>query len=301
MDGARAGRRGSAGGGHGWPACSPPLSCSRPCSFPRPPRAPPPPRCRSQWRRRPLGPGRRCAGTPSRPDGIVHAGAHCACQVADRLDPPEHAAPAAFSAVIHPIRTARALASFEAEPPRGRRGPDRTEAAVAAAPRADRDRRPASRSVHARVPCRSVPAAVLRSPSSGRGRPHRIRRLVPPRRSRRPRAAARSRPPPGPAGGAGAARPRGRRRLPGAGRGARPGARAGPAQRRGGPPGRAGRPASRPGSARTRRSGSTTRASPRRAPTGAEAPSRRAWACRSASRPPASGRRASRPRAAPWR
>jgi hypothetical protein len=28
------------------------------------------------------------AGTPSRPDGIVHAGAHCACHVADRLTPP---------------------------------------------------------------------------------------------------------------------------------------------------------------------------------------------------------------------
>lgn len=57
------------------------------------------------------------AGTPSRPDGIVHAGAHCACHVADRLTPPQPAAPASFSAVAHPIRTARALASFEAEPP----------------------------------------------------------------------------------------------------------------------------------------------------------------------------------------
>ena len=57
------------------------------------------------------------AGTPSRPDGIVHAGTHCACHAADRLTPPEPAAPASSSAVAHPIRTARALASFEAEPP----------------------------------------------------------------------------------------------------------------------------------------------------------------------------------------
>lgn len=57
------------------------------------------------------------AGTPPRPDGIVHAGAHCTCHAADRLDPPRHTAPAAFSAVAHPIQAARALASVEAEPP----------------------------------------------------------------------------------------------------------------------------------------------------------------------------------------
>lgn len=56
-------------------------------------------------------------GTPSRPHGIVHAGSHCACQVADRLSPPEQTAPAILSAVVHPTRTARALASLEAEPP----------------------------------------------------------------------------------------------------------------------------------------------------------------------------------------
>ena len=57
------------------------------------------------------------AGIPSRPDGIVHAGAHCACHVADRPDPPRYTAPTASGAVAHPIRTARALASREAEPP----------------------------------------------------------------------------------------------------------------------------------------------------------------------------------------
>ncbi|MBX6741099.1 MAG: hypothetical protein IRY87_03510 [Acetobacteraceae bacterium] len=56
-------------------------------------------------------------GTPSRPDGIVHLGAHCACQLADRLTPPEPVAPATFGAVVHPTLTAHALASLEAEPP----------------------------------------------------------------------------------------------------------------------------------------------------------------------------------------
>lgn len=55
--------------------------------------------------------------SPSRPHGIVHAGSHCACQMADRLAPPEQTAPAILSAVVHPTRTARALASLEAEPP----------------------------------------------------------------------------------------------------------------------------------------------------------------------------------------
>jgi hypothetical protein len=54
---------------------------------------------------------------PSRPDGSLHAGAHCACQIADRLQPPEQAAPASSSAVVHPLRTAHALASLAAEPP----------------------------------------------------------------------------------------------------------------------------------------------------------------------------------------
>jgi hypothetical protein len=57
------------------------------------------------------------AGRPSCPDGIVHAGSHCTCHVADRLNPPQPAAPASFSALAHPVRRARALASFEAEPP----------------------------------------------------------------------------------------------------------------------------------------------------------------------------------------
>jgi hypothetical protein len=57
------------------------------------------------------------AGTPPRPDGTVHVGAHCACHMADRLDPPEHAAPAVLGAVVHPDRTAPALASRGAKPP----------------------------------------------------------------------------------------------------------------------------------------------------------------------------------------
>jgi hypothetical protein len=54
---------------------------------------------------------------PSRLDGVLHAGAHCHCQIADRLQPSEYALPAAFGAMVHPIRTAQALASREAEPP----------------------------------------------------------------------------------------------------------------------------------------------------------------------------------------
>jgi len=55
--------------------------------------------------------------SPSRPHGVIHAGSHCACQVADRLAPPEQTAPAILSAVVYPTRMARALASLEAEPP----------------------------------------------------------------------------------------------------------------------------------------------------------------------------------------
>lgn len=57
------------------------------------------------------------AGIPARQDGIVHAGAHCSCHMTDRLDPPGHAAPAAFGAVAHPERAAREFASRGAEPP----------------------------------------------------------------------------------------------------------------------------------------------------------------------------------------
>lgn len=57
------------------------------------------------------------AGTPPRPDGTVHVGTHCACHMAGRSDPPDHAAPAVLGAVVHPDRTARALASRGAEPP----------------------------------------------------------------------------------------------------------------------------------------------------------------------------------------
>ncbi|WP_431269262.1 hypothetical protein [Dankookia sp. P2] len=56
-------------------------------------------------------------GTPSRPDGIVHAGTHCACQVADRLTPPQPWAPTALIVVGHPAFAAYARASLEAKPP----------------------------------------------------------------------------------------------------------------------------------------------------------------------------------------
>lgn len=56
-------------------------------------------------------------GAPSRPHGIAHAGSHCACQVADRLTPPQPVAPIAFITVGRPAFTAHAVASFEAEPP----------------------------------------------------------------------------------------------------------------------------------------------------------------------------------------
>ncbi|WP_149536662.1 hypothetical protein [Siccirubricoccus phaeus] len=56
-------------------------------------------------------------GTPSRPHGIVHAGSHCACQVADRLVPPQPVAPTTRIAVSHPAFTDHAHASLAVEPP----------------------------------------------------------------------------------------------------------------------------------------------------------------------------------------
>ncbi|MCO6416120.1 hypothetical protein JYK14_08065 [Siccirubricoccus sp. KC 17139] len=56
-------------------------------------------------------------GTPSRPHGLVHAGSHCACQLADRLTPPPPVGPPAFSMVVHPAFAEHAHASLEAEPP----------------------------------------------------------------------------------------------------------------------------------------------------------------------------------------
>ncbi|SDD94955.1 hypothetical protein [Belnapia rosea] len=56
-------------------------------------------------------------GTPSRPHGILHSGAHCACQLADHLAPPLAVAPTAFIIVGHPAYTTRTRASLEAPPP----------------------------------------------------------------------------------------------------------------------------------------------------------------------------------------
>ena len=55
--------------------------------------------------------------TPSRPHSLVHAGTHCACQLADRLTPPEPIAPTTVGVVVHPATRAHARASLEAEPP----------------------------------------------------------------------------------------------------------------------------------------------------------------------------------------
>ncbi|MCB4825515.1 hypothetical protein [Roseicella aerolata] len=54
---------------------------------------------------------------PSRPHGIVHAGSHCACQVADRLTPPLPVGPTVVITVGRPAFTDHAHASLEAEPP----------------------------------------------------------------------------------------------------------------------------------------------------------------------------------------
>ena len=55
-------------------------------------------------------------GTPSRPHGIAHAGTHCACQVADRLTPPQPIGPSVFITVDRPAFAYHAHASLEAEP-----------------------------------------------------------------------------------------------------------------------------------------------------------------------------------------
>ena len=56
-------------------------------------------------------------GTPARPHGILHAGSHCACQLADRLTPPPPIRPGALLAMRQAAVAAPAYASFEAEPP----------------------------------------------------------------------------------------------------------------------------------------------------------------------------------------
>jgi hypothetical protein len=56
-------------------------------------------------------------GTPSRPHGFVHAGSHCACQLADRLAPLQPIGPAVVITMGRPAFTDHARASLEAEPP----------------------------------------------------------------------------------------------------------------------------------------------------------------------------------------
>jgi hypothetical protein len=57
-------------------------------------------------------------GTPSRPHGILHAGAHCACQLADRLAPPALLRPRLVPIPGQAMVAAdHARASHEAEPP----------------------------------------------------------------------------------------------------------------------------------------------------------------------------------------
>lgn len=59
------------------------------------------------------------ADAPSRPHGILHAGPHCACQLADRLVPPQTVErPRLAITLDRPVPLAdRARASHEAEPP----------------------------------------------------------------------------------------------------------------------------------------------------------------------------------------
>ena len=57
------------------------------------------------------------AGQPSWPDGLVHVGAHCACQLAVRLAAPGPDLPRALGLPAQPLRTDPARASFDAGPP----------------------------------------------------------------------------------------------------------------------------------------------------------------------------------------
>ena len=56
-------------------------------------------------------------GTASRSHGMVHAGSHCACQLADRLAPAAWVGPSAHSTPVQPAFTSYAHASHKAEPP----------------------------------------------------------------------------------------------------------------------------------------------------------------------------------------
>ncbi|WP_043358731.1 hypothetical protein [Belnapia sp. F-4-1] len=56
--------------------------------------------------------------TPSRPHGILHAGSHCACQLADRLTPPALGRPRLVLTLGRATAfTDQARASHDAEPP----------------------------------------------------------------------------------------------------------------------------------------------------------------------------------------
>lgn len=55
--------------------------------------------------------------TSTRPHGILHSGAHCACHLADRLTPPVPVSPIKQCAVAHPAFATHTHASLEAEPP----------------------------------------------------------------------------------------------------------------------------------------------------------------------------------------
>ena len=57
------------------------------------------------------------SGTSSRPHGMVHAGVHCACQVADRLVSPAWMGPTSSPVVVQSTSASYAHASHEAEPP----------------------------------------------------------------------------------------------------------------------------------------------------------------------------------------
>lgn len=54
---------------------------------------------------------------PDHRGGVAHAGAHCACQLADRIEPRDQPVPAASGRVAHPTRVARAYASRASDPP----------------------------------------------------------------------------------------------------------------------------------------------------------------------------------------
>ena len=57
-------------------------------------------------------------GMPSRPEGIVHAGSHCACQLADRPAPPQQPiGPTVVITVGRPTFADHAHASLETAPP----------------------------------------------------------------------------------------------------------------------------------------------------------------------------------------